>query len=182
MQARLEIRIPSQVKQDLDFLARITNQNISELIRDIIIPLTRIKTSLKAIETIEKSEKALTRAIIQLPEFQALLKELTKYRTSVELAKGYTSLEYEKIDMIVIGDNKTYYNVIQEGDKITVRKIEELEVCNQYGSCWTDSYVYRDLQSLSDLADFLETIADFLHNELEEKIEKVKEAIKRLIQ
>jgi len=180
---RLEIRLDPETKSNLDFLARITGQNMSELIRNVVIPIARIKTTINTIKTIELTEKALVRAIVQLPEFQQLLEELQAY-----MMKDYISVGYGGTKMYC--DNTLFgefeYKIVKNKDgKLTVVKLFENEECNEYGTCWRSEYApftEREIETLSELAEFLEYVVEKLAEELEEKIEKVKEAIKRLIQ
>jgi len=177
MQARLEIRLDPETKNSLDFLAKITGQNVSELIRNIVIPLTKIKASLEAIETIEKLESIVVKALIDMPEFQKMLENLQRYVETDDIPTGYSGEHLEKIESLF---NDYSWTIIKKDGKLYPAKVETQRDCNEYGTCWNTGVVYEPIRTLSELYEFLKYVERETTEELNYIINDVKEAIKSL--
>ena len=178
----ITIKVPPEVKDSLDFLARITGQNVSELIRDIVIPLAQIKTTLSAIETLERQEKMLVKAIIGMPEFQQVLEKLQKFQFPVELPcepspSGYC-LEYA-VATVNIGTEKWYREKYGEIMYVSVR--EEEKEGKHYPVIITDEET-KKVELLYELYVWLRSVTEYYRKDLEDLIEGIKENIKRLTQ
>jgi len=105
MSARIEIKLDPNLKQRLEEIARVHGTTLSDLVRNGI-SVVLIDGYARQYETIEQAERALVRAIIEKPEFQEMLAELTKYIETIDECEGWDCIERTTLDVVApMGSN-----------------------------------------------------------------------------
>ena len=163
------MRVDPKVKEKLDKLAAYLGINLSDLLRSYILPLAEASLEIDAIKNIRFLEKAVLKAIISSKEFQQLLSELKRFLREEEFYEGCDN-DY-RITLKLIPNS---FLTIAEDEALWPAFIERV-VDNhcQY-------YHIEKVSSLKELADWLEDLKHTLGFLLHNKIEEVKEAIRRL--
>ena len=171
----LSIRIDLETKQHLERLASALGVNLSDLLRKYIIPFARISTTLQALKMIEDLERVVVKAIVNTEEFQELLKELYERMVERTFCEGY-DCEY-KHTYKVIPD--TYFlTIIKEGNMYWPAKLERYF---DDGSIAYERWELEKVETIRELAEWLQDLENALTAGLREKIKEVKEAVRCLL-
>jgi len=171
----LTVRLDEKTKQDLEKLAVLFDIPLSELIRGYIIPFAKAALEMEAFEAMRDLEKVVVRAIISSNEFQGFLEKLAKYLREEEFCGG-VDCEY-KYNFKILPD--TMLTIVEK--KVYGRTLLWPGFVEKYVEDMSTHYELREVESLKDLAYWLEDLEYAWNKVLHDKIEEVREAIRRLL-
>ena len=178
MVARLEIRIPQEDKEKLERLAEALGVTVSDIMRDVVTRIAQIEKSIEVSEAIENIEKVVVKAIIKSQQFQNLLKEIKqRYEGECERWVGFNESKLFRYTCV-----ERDYVITEENGKLVPRRIVwDIEV-NEYGREWISEHgpikEFKEIGTLGELKEFLETIEFVVDQDLERKIKEIKEMMK----
>jgi len=169
MQSHISVRIDPETKRKLERLAGYFGVNLSDLLRKYILPLTRAELELKALKTIKNMEKMVLKAIITSDEFQGLLRELKKFMREEEFCSGCDCQYTVSFNLV-----PNSFLTLIEKDVLWPAFVERIVegLCTYYET--------ERVETLMDLAKWLEELEYSLGVALSDKIREVKEAVREL--
>jgi len=168
----LTIRLDRETKEQIERLSAVLGVNLSDLIRQYVIPLAKVAVTLEATKMVENLERAVLKAIIASNEFQELLKKLKKLLKEEEFCGGY-NCEYKYSYRVLPSGTGISFLTITEVDKILwPARIE------RYVENWHDYWEIEEIKTLRELVEWLRDLEETLAYNLREKIQEIKEAVR----
>ena len=168
----MTVRLDKVTKEQIEKLATMLGINLSDLMRQYVIPLAKITVTLEATKMVENLERAVLKAIIASNEFQKLLRELKRFLKEEEFCGGY-NCEYRYSYRVLPSGTSISFLTITEVDKILwPARIE------RYVEDWHDYWEIEEIETLRDLVEWLRDLETALAYNLQEKIQEIKEAVR----
>ena len=169
MQGHISVRIDPETKRKLDRLATYLNINLSDLLRSYIVPLAQATLQIETVKNISSLERTVLRSFVGSKEFQQLLREVKRFLKEEEFCEGCDC--DHRITLEVIPRS---FLTIKEDEVLWPAFVERVVD----GYC--QYYYVEKVASLKELAEWLEDLKRAMGVLLGNKIEEVKEAIRKL--